>query len=218
MKSEVVNGLFALGGGVVGAILTGAISWIQNSRNRSRSELTIFTGYPEALIQVDSSITEIVELRVLGELVPTVYTLDTRFVNTGTEPLHDGDIHVHLGEEGKVVAVDFADSSAGVRNSLELSRIEEEKGFRLHFKFINPGEEFMVRALLNAYTGEVIPTFRQPGVKTIVRDRQLEEIASAMSAIMEVSFPVLGSVVVHPLVARLMERWRRSRQAKLDRD
>ena len=75
MKSEVVNGLFALGGGVVGAILTGAISWIQNSRNRSRSELTIFTGYPEALIQVDSSITEIVEIRVLRKPVPAVFTL-----------------------------------------------------------------------------------------------------------------------------------------------
>ena len=159
--------------------------------------------------------TEIVELRVLGEPVPTVFTLDTRFVNTGTEPLYDGDIHVNVGEEGKVVAVNIADSSDGVSGSLELSKIEQGNGFRSHFKFINPGEEFMVRALLSAHTGKVLPTFRQPGVKTIVRDRNIEEITSS---ILEVSIPVLVSFLFPHLLAKLIERRFRSYWAKSGRD
>ena len=216
MIPEVVNGWFVVVAAIVGAILTGGISWIQSSRNRSRSELTIFTGRPEVLIEVDSSITEIVEVRVRGEPVPSVFTLDTRIVNTGTETLNSGDIHVNLGEDGKIVAVDIADSSDGVRSSLKLSGIKEGKSFSLHFEYINPGEEFMVRALLSADTGKVIPSFRQPGVKTIVRDRMLEETTNA---ILEVAFPILGfrPFLLLLLGNKLVERRSRSHQRKLDR-
>ena len=169
LKPELVNGIFALGGTILGAVLSGTFSWYQNKQNRSRSELSIFTSHTARLIEVDSSISQIVEIRVKGEIVPTVYTLDTRIANTGTKTLHDGDIHITLVGDAKVIAVDITDFSEGARDALTVELIEQSEGFRVHFNYINPDEEFLLRALLSARPSTVEPLFRKPGIKTRVR-------------------------------------------------
>ena len=169
MKPEIVNGLFVLGGAVLGALLTIAFSWFQNKQTRSRSELSIFTSHAARLIEVDSSISEIVEIRVQREIVPSVYTLDTKLVNTGTEPLHDGDVYISLVDNTTVLTVDIADVSEGALDALKVERDENKTGFHVYFDYINPDEEFLLRALLTSRPSKVVPTFRQPGVSTRVR-------------------------------------------------
>lgn len=169
MKPEVINGLFALGGTALGALLTSTFSWIQSKRTRSHSELSIFTSHAARLIEVDSSISEIVEIRIQGEIVPSVYTLDTRLLNTGTEPLHEGDVHVGLVGDTTVLAVDIAEFSDGALDALKIERDENKTGFHVYFDYINPNEEFLLRALLTSPPSKVVPTFRQPGVTTRMR-------------------------------------------------
>ena len=169
MAPEIVIGLFTLLGAAIGAILTGLFSSHQRNKNRSRKELSIFTGHTARLIEVDSSISKIVEIRVRGQRVPTVYTLDTRIVNTGTEPLHEGDINVALVGDAKFLAVDIAEFSPGAPDALTLELDKRAENFRVHFHYINPGEEFLLRALLSASASSIEPTFRQPGVITRVQ-------------------------------------------------
>ena len=169
MKPEIVNGLFALGGAALGALLTGAFSWFQNKQTRSRSELSIFTSHAARLIEVDSSISEIVEIRVQGEIVPSVYTLDTKLLNTGTEPLHDGNVYISLVDGTTVLTVDIADVPDGALDAIKVERDENKTGFHVYFDYMNPDEEFLLRALLTSRPSEVVPTFRQPGVSTRVR-------------------------------------------------
>ena len=169
MAPEIVNGFFALAGAAVGALLSGAISWYLNKKNRCRKELSIITGHAAPLIEVDSSTSKIVEIRVQGKSVPTVYTLDTRIVNTGTEPLHTGKVAVALLGDAKVLAVDKAEFSAGAGSSLTVALDERGENFCVHFDYINPGEEFVLRALLSARASSIEPTFRQPGVITRIQ-------------------------------------------------
>ena len=98
-----------------------------------------------------------------GDIVPTVYTLDTRIANTGTETLHDGDILVTLVGDAKVLAVDIAEFPEGAREALTVTSGKISEGFRVHFDYINPGEEFLLRALLSARPSTVEPLFRKPG-------------------------------------------------------
>lgn len=165
MNPEFVNGLFLL----AGVLLTSAFTWYLNKRNRSRSELTILTSYLARLIEVDSSISEIVEIHVNGVAVPTVYTLDARIVNTGTVPLYDGNVYVTLDGNTKVLAVDIVDFPDGASNALRVQPNEQKEGYQVHFQYINPGEEFLLRAILDSPSSKVVPSFRQPGVITHVR-------------------------------------------------
>lgn len=184
MKPEIVNGLFALGGAALGAFLTSTFSWLQNKKSQSRSELSILTSRAARLIEVDSSISEIVEIRVHGDTVPSVYTLDTRLLNTGTEPLHDGDIYIDLIGESTVLALDIPDSPTVAGDVLTVERKEDKTGFRLRFDFMNPNEDFLLRALITARPYKVVPTFRQHGVTTRIQTDHDPELPGVLARVL----------------------------------
>ena len=169
MKPEIINGIFALGGAALGALLTAMFSWFQNKQARSRSELSIFTSNAARLIDVDSSISDVVEIRVQGEIVPNVYTLDIRLLNTGTEPLHNGDIYVRLFDDTTVLTVDIVDFTANAQDALKVELDESKTGFHAYFDYMNRDEQCLLRAMLTSRPSKVVPTFRQPGVITRVR-------------------------------------------------
>lgn len=207
LNTELVYGIFTLGGAILLAVLTGTITWFQNKQNRPRSELSIFTSPTAGLIEVDSSISEIVEIRVRGEIVPTVYTLDTRIANTGTETILDGDIHVTLVGDAKVLAVDIADFSEGARDALAVELNKQSEGFRVHFNYINPDEEFLLRVLLSARPSTVEPLFRKPGIKTRVRTDYDPMMPGVMGRVLlEI---IRTDWILHPYFKLLIPSYRR---------
>ena len=169
VSEGVVSGLFVLAGAVLGAVLTGSFAWYQHRRSRRRSELSILTTLPTRLIEIDSSVAQVVEILVRGNRVPAVYTLDARVVNTGTEPVGCGDVKVALDGDTRVLAVDVARCPAGAEERIGVAADAAEPGFRLDFDFLNPGEVILVRSLLSARPAAVTPTFRQRGVNVRVR-------------------------------------------------
>ncbi len=170
LNPELINGLFTLGGAIIAALLPVIIYWIQAAKNRSRSELSIFTSRPARLIEVDSSIFEIVEISVGGEIVPSIYALDIRIANTGTELLNDGFVKIDFAGQVKVLAIDFGDFPAGAIDDFQVEQVNQQyKEYLVHFKYINPGEELTVKTILNAKPLTVTATFRQPGVHSLIR-------------------------------------------------
>ena len=170
LNSELINGMFILLGALLGAFLTGIISWIQAAKTRSRSELSIYTSRPARLIEVDSSIANKVEILLGGEIVPTIYTLDIRIVNTGTELLSHGTVKVDFAGQVKVLAIDFTDLPDGALDTFQVEQMDQQyKEQLVHFKFMNPGEELTMKVLLNAKPLTVNATFREPGVKSLIR-------------------------------------------------
>ncbi|WP_123630250.1 hypothetical protein [Salinisphaera orenii] len=170
MKPEFINGIFAVSGAIAGAILSGIFGWLISRRNDPRSELSIFSSRTARLIEVDSSISEIVEIRVHGRVLPTVYTSDIRIVNTGTEPLYEGQIDVSIvGDEARILAVDVVETAPGADRALNTMIVDQNQSLKLTFEYINPSEEFVVRALLSSRPNQLLPEFRQPGVVTKIR-------------------------------------------------
>jgi len=170
LSPELINGMFVLGGAFIGASLTGIISWIHAAKNRSRSELSIFANRPKRLIEVDSSVSEIVRISMDGEIVPSILTLDIRIANTGTELLNDGAIRVEFAGQVKVLGIDFGDLPAGALDAFEIEQISQQcEEYLVHFKYINPGEELEVKVLLNAKPLTVTANFRQPGVNCLIQ-------------------------------------------------
>lgn len=170
LSPEFINGAFILGSAIVGALITGIFCWIQAAKNRSRSELRIFASRPTRLIEVDSSISDLVEISVGGEIVPSIYTLDTRIANTGTEPINDGTVKIKFAGQVKVLAIDLENLPAGANDDFQVRQINQQyKEYSVHFKFVNPGEELTVKSLLNANPEKVSVIFRQLGVHSLIR-------------------------------------------------
>lgn len=164
MSTAIINGLFVLGGAALGAVLTALFVAYQSNKNQTRSEVSIQTGVATRLVEVDSSISEIIEISIQGRIVPAVYTLDTRVTNTGTEEILAGDVDVALGGDSRVLAVDLVECPRGALEAVRLETQDAGAGFRFRFEYMNEGETFLIRSLLSGRPSSVVPTFRKPGV------------------------------------------------------
>ena len=102
MTPEVVNGLFALGGAALGAVLTGGISIYQSKKNKKRKELTVLTSRVSRLIEVDSSISPVVTITVSGQNVPSVYTFDITLLNSGNETLENTEVSSEISGDAEI--------------------------------------------------------------------------------------------------------------------
>ncbi|MCE2558787.1 MAG: hypothetical protein J4F98_09275 [Acidobacteria bacterium] len=217
MNEIIVAGLFVLGGAILGAAVTGAITWWQSSKNRRRSELTISTTSPTRLIEIDSSVAEDVEVLVRGRAVPAVYTVDARVRNTGTEAIERGKVRVRLDGDPGVLAVDVASSPPGAGAGIAAAIDGEEAACRLRFDYINPGEEILVRVLLSARPTAVTPIFRQQGVSLRVRGEDEPAVFSvAMSNVLILGTPFGSLSLTIPLYRRHLGE-DRSYRAGVDR-
>ena len=161
MSSTIAAGLFVLGGAVLGAVVTALFNAYQNKRNRARSELSIRTGVATRLVEVDSSISEIVQISIHGQSVPAVYTLDTTVVNSGTQEILQGHVDVALRGDSRVLAVDLVECPRGARDAVSLETQDAGAGFRFQFEYMNARETFLIRSLLSGRPSSVIPTFRK---------------------------------------------------------
>ncbi len=169
MSPEIVNGLFALGGAALGAVLTGALSWYQITKTKEKRELTILSTRPSNLIAVDSSISEMVKITVSNHVVPTVYTFDLIVQNSGNQTVSDICIPVSTEVDGRLLGVDIESSNFAIETDSCEVALDGPTHFRVDLKYLNPGEELTWRVLASAVPKKVEPGFRQPGVYSRIR-------------------------------------------------
>ena len=167
--ADLTNGLFTLAGAVLGAMITGGIAWHVSRQNRRRSELTILKGVTVSLIEVRPDVSSVVELRVRGDVVPTVYTQDIRILNTGTDAIKDGSINFIAVDPAKVLSADILDFPSGAADALKACSNDQRDTATVTFNYVNPGEEFLLRVLLDRRIS-LEPKFRKSDVHFVVRN------------------------------------------------
>jgi len=99
MPPELINGLFALGGAVVGAIIGGVFSLRAASVNRDRKELSISHSYPSHLLMLDDRVESDIDIIVAGEKVKSIVLSEINFANTGNTTIRD--LTVNLSKQIK---------------------------------------------------------------------------------------------------------------------
>src|SRR5215217_6900219 len=104
MTPELVNGLFAVVGAIVGAGFAAYFSWIQHKKVEKRQELTFISSQPVRLVAIDQAISNVVEVLVHGKKVPTVFTIDITILNSGTQLVSDIKAPLRLSPAAVVAA------------------------------------------------------------------------------------------------------------------
>ena len=206
MGADLTNGFFTLAGAVLGSIITGALAWYIGRQNRRRSELTVLRGTAVRLIEVQPNDLSVVELRVRGKPVPTVYTQDIRIVNTGTEFVRDGRIDIRVSDDAQLLSADIVDCPSDAAGEPAAHAETHKLGARLSFGYINPNERLLLRILLERPI-DVVPTFRQEGVSFVVRDHFESTMPELLDEALSLSFSVPS--LVRFAVSLLVPRSRR---------
>lgn len=164
MSPEVINGLFAIAGAIIGALLGGLFSVNLARKSKTRKELTTLITKPSRLITIDDQITDDVEVFVSGVKVPTVYLSDLKILNTGNEELSNLKIPVSFKGEGKLLTFTLKDSNFDFDGEgYEIKKTGENDSL-ITIEFLNPGDQLVVRAMFSDEPEEWEVQFRQPGV------------------------------------------------------
>ena len=203
MLIDFTNGWFTLAGAIIGSLITGAIAWYISRQNQRRSELTVLRGVIVPLVEVHSDVSSVVELRVRGTLVPTVYTQDIRILNTGTEPIKGGRIAFNAADDAQILAPEIVNYPNGASDALKVE--PHGAGIHVKFEYVNPDEEYLLRVLLDKPV-DVAATFRQEAVKFVFRPH----LESAMPALLgdALAISIKRISALHVLCLILVPRYR----------
>lgn len=158
MSPEVVNGLFGLGGIVLGCGLT---YWF-GIRAAERRELRFTSGRPTHLSETLKSAAPVVEISVGGVRVNTLYMCETSLLSTGNHAIKDVKLEVKFAGPGEIVGFDCVEIDRSIAG-VSIARIDP-RTIHVTAPFLNPGEVIPVRVFLSGDPGTITPIFRQADV------------------------------------------------------
>lgn len=98
MSPEIVNGLFAVGGAISGAVVGGLITLYGIRKSRDRKEITISTSSPSRLLVVHDRLRDDVQIIVSGEPVENVLLSEIYISNTGNRTVENLDFKATVKE------------------------------------------------------------------------------------------------------------------------
>jgi hypothetical protein len=198
---EVTNGLFALGGGVAGAIVAGISAVYASRSSRDKKEIVVSTSNPSRLLVVHNRIASDVEIRVSGHKVDNVLLSDIFLSNTGNKAIENLDFPVHCQPECTILSIDaLGQATDSPRTGTNIVMINKQ-WFSVAIEYINPGEELALRCMVSANTPEWKFALRQPELAVIVRDRP---VASHSDVLAEVFAETLSSMPLLRTYLRLV--------------
>lgn len=170
MTPELINGLFALAGAVAGALITGILAWRQARALAARKELTIVSTRPAKLLEVDRTVTGMVEVRIGGRLVPGIYLTSITLQNSGNREVESIDAVAQAEGSCEILNAEVADAPVGFDPSTIFVGAVNPKSVRISVPYLNPGEIVSVRILLSEEPTKVSVNCRQKGVSVLSKD------------------------------------------------
>jgi len=181
MASEVINGLFALGGAIVGAIISGLFALIVANRSRSRKEITISRSFPAQIIAVQGEYKDKIKISAFGEEVESLSLSEIYISNTGNLPISKLLIKATSSEDMKLILSDPIDQATeDIRQGTSVS-VTNTNCLEVDVDFINPGEEIALRSLYAGENPDWNIETRQEGLKIEYRNDPVSSYSDVLA-------------------------------------
>jgi hypothetical protein len=189
MTPEVINGLFAVSGAVVGAIVSAAFALAIHQRTKERKELSVLLSKPKQLVNVHDSVKDSIQITVAGRVAETASNLDYYIANTGNKVLEDVNIIIETVGNTDIFGGCTPESNFGASYAEDTEVSWEEDGtFAIKAAFLNPGDELSGYILLANIPTDVRVIYRAPGVKLkVIKDHDVDRGSVFTDMIFEVA-------------------------------
>jgi hypothetical protein len=161
MSPEVINGLFALGGAAVGAVIGGSFTLYGIHRSKDRKELSVFMTRPSRPLVIDDRFRKDIHIFVAGDEVENVIISDIFVSNTGNKAVSDLVFPISFQGDGMLLSAEIIDPAIGeTRNGHRVS-VKENKLIECSIDLLNPYEKALIRCLTSGYSVDWSPDIRQ---------------------------------------------------------
>ena len=213
VSTEVINGLFAVGGAVVGAITAGLFAIHIAKSTKEKKEIVVSTSYPSRLLVVHDQIASDVEILISGNKVENVILSEVFISNTGNKAITNLNFPISCQQTVNIISVDALDQATdGPRSGSVVVKTGDQE-FDVKIDYINPGEEISLRCMVSGDEPEWIVALRQPELNVIRRE---QPVASYSDVVAEIVFetltqtPILRSYlrITSPVFRKFLERRR----------
>ena len=210
LSIEMINGLFAVGGAVVGAIIAGLFAIYVARSTKDKKEIVISTSRASRLLVIDDQIASDVEIRVSGSKVENVILSKIFLSNTGNKAVENLRFVISCQKGVQIFSMDALDQATDTpRSGSSIARTGSQE-FVITVDYINPGEEMVLRCLVSGEEPEWNVSLRQAGLRVI---RRTLPVASSSDVVAEIvvetllNVPILSTYlrITSPVIKRFFE-------------
>jgi len=210
MTPEILNGLFAVGGAVAGAVAGAGLTAYFGKKSRENRELTVLVTPTSELVRVAESVAPRVEIFVGGNRVQTVATSDMRIANSGNRAIRDLGVLFELEGNAEIISWDLL-KEITVFEGADVQQVDRKK-IKVGAPYINPGEQISLRLFMSARPDHVKAIFRQPDVKC----RQIMDYSGGLlGAVSEAIFETIRqNFLLHAYMQLVLPSYREYDEAR----
>lgn len=168
MKPEVINGIFGIAGAIIGALLTGGLTWLSAKNDKKKKRLAIYSTYSTKLIEISDLIRGNIEINLNSKKISELNKNEIIVTNTGNVLIENIEITFTLSESSaKLINVEKSQSNFDIAlEDFEMSF--NEKGGKLTIKYLNPGDQIDFIVLTDTQS-IVLTKHRQKDVTTEIK-------------------------------------------------
>lgn len=174
MKPELLNGIFAISGAVIGAVLTALLSRWNSKKDKKEKRLSIFSTFSTRLIEVSDLVKKNIEIKMNDKPINELYKNEILAINTGNLLIDSIQIDFELqGEDAELINIEM------VRANFKISEDEYNLSFnsnkgQINISYLNPSDEINFILLSNQKTSIDIK-HRQQEVTTVTKNDYFPE-------------------------------------------
>jgi hypothetical protein len=183
MTAEVTNGLFAVGGAILGGGVTAWLTWFFSKKSEKKRILAAYFSPFSKLVQVSARVASKVTIHVEGEPVDDLYVTELTVLNLGNASITNISLSIDPGVKQHVVTYDV-DEKAQREMGVQVVLPGATHTYELEIPFLNPGDEFRLRFYVASKVHVPSAAFRQADVEFRTGVRESSRLPNVMAEVL----------------------------------
>lgn len=169
MKIELLNGIFAISGAIIGAILTALLNRWNTKKEKKEKRLSVFSTYSTRLIEISQLVKKNIEIKMNNKPIHQLFKNEILVINTGNLLIDTIHIYFELQKDGaELVNIEKARSNFKISEDAYSISFDSNNG-QISIPYLNSGDEINFILISNKHTSINIK-HRQKEVITIIKN------------------------------------------------
>ncbi len=140
MKPEIINGIFAIVGALIGVIGTAIVT----RSNKDTSKITVFRSPSSRLLDVEDMAKSDIEIKYKGNVITELFHGEVAVQNTGTKSFENIEVKILPKPNSPIFDAEISSTNFHKENdSLSLTKLESGE-VKINIGFLNPNDRIVV--------------------------------------------------------------------------
>jgi hypothetical protein len=134
MKSDIINGLFAIGGALIGVIGT----WFVSIGNKEKQRIALFISPCSKLLEVENLAKSDVQITYRGKSIEELMAGEVATQNTGTMAIENIEIDISPGLSSPLLDLEASSKNFTATDDFIDIQLKPNGSYNIRIKYLNP--------------------------------------------------------------------------------